>query len=1041
MIDPSALPALADHGERFLPEGGDAILAYEHLHRYLWARHFARGKRVIDIASGEGYGAHILAGVARSVLGVDVFDAAVARANAKYGREGLRYQAGRCESFSREVEPAELVVSFETIEHLDDPEGFVRELAAALTPEGLAIISTPDRVSYTELTGFHNTFHLHELDLPEFEALLRRHFRHVLITGQKTVTTSVVTNLSSTGLLDFDGPAQALATSIAATSSLAIGEEKPSALRPLYLVALCSNAELPPAPASLSLLIDNDEALWRQLMGAETQKVSQLRAQMTSEREELGARLALEATRIDRLVAQASELAASNARFQEDAAHARLQAARAAGRHRVAQRAAHAALQRLSSEAARLAARPVPVGPTEHPGLKAMLRGAVLRRVHEAKSRAKQAAKALLRPPPPAPTPTPVAGEPPAGATPHWHLGYEIHARGAWPGPSLSLVLPVDERSEQALAEELAALRRQSASAVEYVCVSFARALAWNVDTPDEPWTWDAESGGLAATLLGKFVCVATPSLALVHATYLDENIVALQAHDADFTVNTFAPLEEAQSVLAQGRYPLISGPGHEDRGLSVFRTEFLAATQARFSASGLAPHGARTPPRVAGVLLRHAALPRQQELRFSSPSQWTPLEAPSRCAYAAAEQAIILHPAGAPPSGVRAPLAPIDAVLDGAPAADERPSVLVLMPFLAMGGAEHLTLDVLRELSARFRFIVATVEPLAGHLGSTEAAFREVTPFVYVMPNHCPNHLTASYVAHLIRRYDVEALFVPNGSAFFYDAAWSLRHTFPNLRIVNQVFDHEFGWINRYTSYVVQVVDQHLAPNRPILDAYRARHGVPESRSTLIYHGIDTDVYDPDLYPRAERSARRARVGLPDDKLVVAFMARIHPQKRPADFVRLAARFAEDAAFHFLMVGDGPLAVETDTLIAQMNVHNLTRLPFYSPFNELLSTIDLLVVTSEYEGLPLTVLEALSMGVPVISTKVGAIPEVIRPGDNGEIVDRIGDLGAFEKAVRAVAPRTREEASRAHWRADVIERFNIKSVARQYGDALLRSE
>ncbi|MHC4778665.1 MAG: class I SAM-dependent methyltransferase, partial [Planctomycetota bacterium] len=82
---------LKDNGERFLPWGGDAQLSYEHIHRYAFAATMAKGKRVLDLASGEGYGSHLLSLHAERVTGVDIDRASVDHARSRYGGENLEF--------------------------------------------------------------------------------------------------------------------------------------------------------------------------------------------------------------------------------------------------------------------------------------------------------------------------------------------------------------------------------------------------------------------------------------------------------------------------------------------------------------------------------------------------------------------------------------------------------------------------------------------------------------------------------------------------------------------------------------------------------------------------------------------------------------------------------------------------------------------------------------------------------------------------------------------------------------------------------------
>lgn len=182
---------MAFTGERYVT-GVSGNIRNEHYHRYLFALQFCRGRDVLDVASGEGYGSALVADLARSVIGVDIDEASVAFANRVYGRENLAFRTGRAAALPLEDASVDVVVCFETIEHITDHEGFLAEVARVLRQGGILLISTPDRRVYTEEPDYHNPFHLKELNHAEFDALLRGRFAHVAIYEQQVLEGSVL---------------------------------------------------------------------------------------------------------------------------------------------------------------------------------------------------------------------------------------------------------------------------------------------------------------------------------------------------------------------------------------------------------------------------------------------------------------------------------------------------------------------------------------------------------------------------------------------------------------------------------------------------------------------------------------------------------------------------------------------------------------------------------------------------------------------------------------------------------------------------------
>jgi SAM-dependent methyltransferase len=175
------MPADLDFdGERYVP-GMPGEIAYEHWHRYAFARRFAAGRRVLDAACGEGYGTALLAAAAADAVGVDVDPAVVAHARARHGeRARLRYQEGSVIALPFAAASFDLVVSFETIEHLagGDQPRMLAEFARVLAPGGVLLLSSPNKRRYSDERNFRNPFHRHELYRDDLARLLDRDFPH-----------------------------------------------------------------------------------------------------------------------------------------------------------------------------------------------------------------------------------------------------------------------------------------------------------------------------------------------------------------------------------------------------------------------------------------------------------------------------------------------------------------------------------------------------------------------------------------------------------------------------------------------------------------------------------------------------------------------------------------------------------------------------------------------------------------------------------------------------------------------------------------------
>jgi SAM-dependent methyltransferase len=168
-------------GERLVPGEVNVDLLNEHMARYAFAARLARGKNVLDAGCGAGYGSAELAEAASSVVGVDVAPEAIGFAAEHYQLPNLRFEQASCTALPYSDGAFDLVVAFEVIEHLADWRTFLAEVRRVLAPNGQLVVSTPNRLYYTESRGLQgaNPFHVHEFDFAEFSTELQTVFPHV----------------------------------------------------------------------------------------------------------------------------------------------------------------------------------------------------------------------------------------------------------------------------------------------------------------------------------------------------------------------------------------------------------------------------------------------------------------------------------------------------------------------------------------------------------------------------------------------------------------------------------------------------------------------------------------------------------------------------------------------------------------------------------------------------------------------------------------------------------------------------------------------
>jgi SAM-dependent methyltransferase len=237
-------------GERFLPGVGGEI-AHEHWHRYAFARGLVAGKRVADVACGEGYGSALLAATAASVIGIDVAAETIEHARRGYAAlSNLRFEPASAVALPLPDASVDAVVSFETIEHLprEDQPRMIAEFARVLAEQGLVVLSAPNPVEYSTARNYRNPFHHHEPDRAELAALLAAAFPAQRWFRQRRYFGSTIWS-------ECDGSRMDAWTGDATSVESA---QPPQAMY-FVVVAARGEASLPAEPVALSLFTDRAE--------------------------------------------------------------------------------------------------------------------------------------------------------------------------------------------------------------------------------------------------------------------------------------------------------------------------------------------------------------------------------------------------------------------------------------------------------------------------------------------------------------------------------------------------------------------------------------------------------------------------------------------------------------------------------------------------------------------------------------------------------------------------------------------------------------
>jgi glycosyltransferase involved in cell wall biosynthesis len=364
---------------------------------------------------------------------------------------------------------------------------------------------------------------------------------------------------------------------------------------------------------------------------------------------------------------------------------------------------------------------------------------------------------------------------------------------------------------------------------------------------------------------------------------------------------------------------------------------------------------------------------------------------------------------------------------------------VLSIVKGLGPGGAERLLVSVARASDpAVVSYEVAYVLPWKNHLVSslTDA---DVACHLLGGQRGLADPRWLLRLRRLLRRdFDIVHVHSPAVAAAVRPVVRSLRRR-PRLVATEHNLWSSFGRITRAVNQASLALDDlHLAVSDEVRDSMSAR---AQARTRVVVHGVPVDELRA---RRAERAAQRAAYGLRDDDIAVTTVANLRWTKDYPTLLRAAvAVTAQHPNVRFLAAGQGPLEAEIRAEAASLGLGDRLRiLGYVDDTAALLSASDVFVLASLVEGLPIALLEAMAIGLPVVATAVGGTPKAVTDGVEGRLVPA-GQPEALATAIGEVTGDADLRASMALAAGRRAREFDIERAARHleslYAEILVR--
>ncbi len=256
-----------------------------------------------------------------------------------------------------------------------------------------------------------------------------------------------------------------------------------------------------------------------------------------------------------------------------------------------------------------------------------------------------------------------------------------------------------------------------------------------------------------------------------------------------------------------------------------------------------------------------------------------------------------------------------------------------------------------------------------------------------------------------------VPVIYTPNGF-YFLDDRSSLK-------------GDVFRYLEKFAGYITDCL---IAVSESEKEGALDHHIIPKDRIVVIPNGIDVQAF---LYDPEARIRIRRELGIGIDTAVIGTVSRYIPQKDPFTLVKTAKIvLTQEPKTHFIWCGEGEMRVETEQLARDLNIHtSFSFLGFRNDVKDIMNTFDIFLLSSVFEGLPYTLLEAMLLGLPVVATDVVGSRDIVIDGKTG-LLAKPGDSEVLAKHLIALLRNSKQRQYMGHQgRFHVEDCFDVSQM------------
>ncbi len=319
---------------------------------------------------------------------------------------------------------------------------------------------------------------------------------------------------------------------------------------------------------------------------------------------------------------------------------------------------------------------------------------------------------------------------------------------------------------------------------------------------------------------------------------------------------------------------------------------------------------------------------------------------------------------------------------------------ILLALPYMIIGGADSILLKIFRSLNNEYDITIITTIETPVEYGDNTTEYKKITDRIYHLRRFLDNkEQMKDFVLYLIESREIDIIFIV-GCELVYHLLPEIVKKNKRLKVIDQLFN-EFGHLQNNRRYQ-DLINLNIVANEKIKDILIKDYKEDNEKIKVIMHGIDVEnEFNPHNYSCGNDLKCDNK-----DEFIISFLGRFSEEKAPDLFVEIV-NLLKDYKIKAIMIGHGPEYNNILNLIKLNNLIEVIHAPgFVDDIKSIIFMTDIVVVPSRIEGLPIIILESLSMGKPVIASNTGGIPAIIKNDYNGYICE-IEDIAGFAEKIK----------------------------------------